>query len=346
MGIIGFGLVTLGVPLLLVLLPAVLLLFARRVRPLARSLWALLSMLPIAAMVSLDHHHHTLPMAFFLFPAWAVYLVFLWLRRDLPAAVHQGWRRVGLAFATAVYLCLVVWSSIKVHAKLADDASTHEIFWPLDSAGARYLRLQLPAHYAGNWLQSAGLANVATPAGAPDRRGEISTRLLWPTLATRRYRNEAEFEDFAPHVLSVDFHILDRVPFEGRPVNQLACEFEVATHDPGKDCVVVLPMFAVSKPLVTLAPRYGLTRRGFEGPLKPGGPPSHDIWFVFADDGSVGTMIECPREGEASINAECKQSFEVKPFNALVEVRYNRAYLSQWKDIQTALINIMLAMHS
>jgi hypothetical protein len=295
-------------------------------------------------MVSLDHHYQTLPMAFFLFPGWAVYLVFLWFGRDRPAAVRQGRLRVGLALATAVFLCSVVWSGINVHANLADDASTHEVFWPLDGAGARYLRLRLPAHYAGNWLPSASFASAATPVGAPDRRGEISTRLLWPTLATRRYGNEVEFEGFAPHVLSVDFHVLDRTPFEGRPVNQLACEFEVVTHDLGKDCFVVSPMFAVSPELATLAPRYGLARRGFEGPLKPGGPPSYDIWFAFADDGSVGTVIECPREGDASIHAECKQSFEVKPFNALVEVRYNRAYLSLWKDIQTVLMNILLAM--
>lgn len=344
MGTIVFGLITLGVPLLLVVLPAALLFFARGVRPLAKGLWVLLSLLPIAAMVSLDYHH--LPMAFFLFPSWVVYLVFLWFGRDLPEAVRQGRRRVGLGFVTAVFLCLVVWSGINVHADLVDDASTHEVFWPLDSAGARYLRLRLPAHYAGNWLQSANSASAATPVGAPDRQGELSTRLLWPTLATRRYGNEAEFEGFAPHVLSVDFHALNRVSSERRPVNQLACDFEAATHDLGKDCFVVLPTSAVSPPLATLAPRYGLARRGSEGPLKPGGLFSDDVWFAFADDGTVETMIECPREGEASLHAECKQSFEVRPFNALVEVRYNRAYLPQWKDIQTTLTNILLAMRS
>lgn len=55
-------------------------------------------------------------------------------------------------------------------------------------------------------------------------------------------------------------------------------------------------------------------------------------------------MIECPRQGEASIYAECIQSFEVQPLNAIVEVRFSRAYLPQWKDIQVALMNILLTM--
>jgi hypothetical protein len=327
-------------------LPAALLLFARGVQPLAKGLWVLSSLLPIAALVSLGFYHHTLPTLFFLFPAWAVYFVFLWFGRDFPGNVRQGWRRIGLGLATAVFLCLVVWSGIKLHANFADEASTHEVFWPLDSAGARYLRLRLPAHYVGNWLQSVDSASAVTPVGPPDRRGEISTRLLWPTLATRHYGNEAEFEDFAPHALSVDFHVLDRVSSEGRPVNQLACAFEVATHDLGKDCFVVWKTFAASPPLATLTPHYGLARRGLEGPLKPGGLLSEDIWFAFANDGAVETMIECPREGEASIHAVCTHKFEVKPFNAFVEVRYNRAYLPQWKDIQIALTNILLAMRS
>jgi hypothetical protein len=346
LGIILFGFIVLGIPLLLAVLPTALLLFARGVRPLPKLLWVLLSLLIMAAMVSLDRYHQTVPTLFFLVPAWAVYFVFLWFGRELPANVRQGRRRVGLGLATAVFVCLVVWGGVKFRAELADEASTHEVFWPLESGEGHYLRLRLPAHYVGNWLQSADSVSAAKAVGIPNREGEISTRLLWPTLAPRDYGNEAEFEGLAPHVLSVHFHVLNRVSFEGRSVNRLACDFEVATQDLGKDCLVVLPLFAGSKPLATLAPRYGLARRGLEGPLKAGGPFSDDVWFVLADDGAVGTMIECPREGEASIYANCKQKFEVKPFNALVEVEYNRAYLPQWKDIQVALTNILLAMRS
>jgi hypothetical protein len=138
--------------------------------------------------------------------------------------------------------------------------------------------------------------------------------------------------------------VLNRVSSEGRLVNQLTCDFEHVTHDLGKDCFVVSPTSALSQPLVTLAPRYGLSRRGSAEPLKPGGLFSHDVWFALAKDGAVETMIECPREGEPSIHAQCKHSFEVQPFNAIVEVRYNRAYLPQWMDIQRALTNILLAM--
>jgi len=342
LGILVFGLITLGVPLLLVALPSVLLVFARGVRPSFKALWVFLSLLPVVTMVAA--RHHALPMAFFVFPSWAVYLFYLWLGRGSSKRIRPGRHRMGLGLATTAFLCFVAWSGLDVHRSLKESASTHDVFWPMDSLGTRYVRLRLPARFGGNWLQPADSTSPAMPVGPPDRKGEISTALLWPTLETRVYDNEAEFEGFAPHVLTVDFKVLNRFSSDERPVNQLACNFELATNNMGKDCFVAPPTSAISPPLASLAPRYGLRRKGSEAPVKQGGPFPRDVWFVLADDGVVQTMIECPREGEASIHAECKQSFEVQPLNAIVEVRFNREYLPQWKDIQVALTKLLLTM--
>ena len=88
------------------------------------------------------------------------YFVFLWFGRDFPGNVRQGWRRIGLRLTTAVFLCLVVWSGIKLHANFADEASTHEVFWPPDSAGARYLRP--PVHHIENVFQVVTREKVTT----------------------------------------------------------------------------------------------------------------------------------------------------------------------------------------
>jgi hypothetical protein len=87
LGIVLFGLITLGVSLLMAVAPAALLIFARGVRPLSKGLWVFLSLLPVAAMFILGHH--SLPIAYFSYPSWAVYFVFLWFGRDATAAARS-----------------------------------------------------------------------------------------------------------------------------------------------------------------------------------------------------------------------------------------------------------------
>jgi hypothetical protein len=339
LGILIFGWITLGLPLLLMILPAVLFIFARGVRPFSKLLWVVFSLLPALAAFLLERHRLA-PAVFSLSP-WAVYLLFLWFGRSPRTVGSQGWRHVALGVATALYVSIMVWLGVKIHANVMEAESTHDVLWPMDVTGETYVRLRLPPHYPSDGLAAA----TTTTAGAPDRSEQIDVNLLWPSLATRDYRNDVEFENFAPKVLNIEFHVLNRILSDGRHINGLTCAFEIATHVLGKDCFNPVPVAPIGEPLTSLASGYGLSRRGSIGPA-PRGVISYDVWFDLTDDGAVSTMIECPREGEGSIYAGCKHSFEIQALNATVVVRYNRAYFPHWMEIQQAVTNIFLSMRT
>jgi hypothetical protein len=340
LGILIFGFITIGIPLLLMVLPAVLLIFARGVRPFPKVVWVLFSLLPTLSAFLLARHRFA-PAVFALSP-WGVYLLFLWFGRSPRAVGHLGRRRIWLALPTALYACLIVWSGIKIQADLIATESTHDVLWPMDVTGETYVTLRLPPHYPSDGLPAAMKPSTVR---APDRSGQIDVNLLWPSLSTRDYRNDVEFENFAQKVLNVEFHVLNRILSDGRYINGLTCAFEITSRELGKDCFNPLPVVPIGEPLASLAPRYGLSRRGSIEPNRKG-VISDDIWFELADDGAVSTMIECPREGEGAISAGCKHSFEVQALNASVIVRYNRAYLPHWMEIQQALTKVLLSMRT
>ena len=92
LGILTFGWITLGISLLPMVLPAVLIIFARGVRPFARAVWVLCSLLPTLAAFLLERHG--LAPAVFALSPWGVCLLFLWVGRS-PRAVGRQGRRPG-----------------------------------------------------------------------------------------------------------------------------------------------------------------------------------------------------------------------------------------------------------
>jgi hypothetical protein len=73
-----------------------------------------------------------------------------------------------------------------------------------------------------------------------------------------------------------------------------------------------------------------------------------DYYFDFSKTGSVNTVLECSNKGasdESIIKNKhmpiCTHTFIIKPHKMVLHLIYERKYLSQWQQIQTAATNLM-----
>jgi hypothetical protein len=77
-----------------------------------------------------------------------------------------------------------------------------------------------------------------------------------------------------------------------------------------------------------------------------------DYYFDFSGTGSVKTVLECSNK-EASDEsiiknkhmATCTHTFIIKPHKMVLNMIYERKYLPQWQQIQTAVINLINQFH-
>jgi hypothetical protein len=307
--------------------PALLMTFSGRVPRLARLAWSAPGWLQWA-VVSATSNRHVLPVVLSL-AAWPIYLLFLWRARDgagVPS--HTGRQRL---WRSIVALALVVPPAVAlVNARVQDVGfnSPRDIKWPFGDSEATSLQLRLPPRY---------FLNEAVPG-----RNSISTRVLWPSLATLDGSNGAAFEGFADDIINVDVKGIARRRIADHASDALACEFELVTNESAADCQLTPPVAPTPK-FELLPEQDGLSHLVRIIPAGREDPMPVDVWFK-RESGHLSTLITCTREGYGSEHTTCVHYFEVAPLNAIVELRYNRKYLKQWQDIQGRLSSGLLAM--
>ncbi len=277
MGFVVFGLITLGVPLLLAALPSVLLVFARGMRPSSRALWVLLSLLPIVALVVV--RDQALPMALFLFPPWAVYLLYLWFGSASSKTARPGSRRIGLALTTAAFSVLTVMIARSVYQAHVEETTYHTIVWPLDESIDHQIELRVPPGFRFDSEYFSG--SSALKKGSDHEY--ISTWLDWPSMKALPLADVPEAVDVGSHLLEVEFDVFNRYSYRGHPVDAVQCSFELASHDFPSGCAK--PTYHDFEiPLALVSPRHGLQHRAWTVPMKLN-LVNDDAWFVPRSDG-------------------------------------------------------------
>lgn len=199
----------------------------------------------------------------------------------------------------------------------------------------------------------------------PDKQLGYSTSLfaetLWPDLPPRTRQNQSEFD--APgggRGLSIKVDAIvppSKKPADPTETNEYAENFDrskFATEEERRlewDFHHTKFSFTLGdggmSVLEPLPGRFGLDRVGFN----PSKHPRHvasmstpdDYYFLRNEKGRLLTFIRCGSEllrdhedDPASVySPQCEQNFYFAPLNGIVEVRYRRKYLGEWRNIQT-----------
>jgi len=229
------------------------------------------------------------------------------------------------------------------------------IEWPLGRSGKERVTLRVPGGYfspenrLGMAIDSARAVN-----NGPDIE-YFSMTALWPGMITETNGNRQEFQVAGGgRVMRMLMRSAAVEDWQGRHFDALQNTFDVALKaSTQRMCVGIMAASHCYKRTASdvKSSKFGLQRQGVDFAKYPDFPieersglPERDIYYARGPSGELLTVIWCMAEEAKTVDdgpqyrkvAQCEQYLENHQLNALVQVDYRRAYLSQWRDIESA----------
>lgn len=190
----------------------------------------------------------------------------------------------------------------------------------------------------------------------PDFQGNVSLMVRWPNLDAfpPNAANEDRFrEAYMDESIGIRPEYIDKVPIES-----LLLRYVTATYVDEDDPLERLSERTKGTPVFGLTPYYADLTKVAAYFRARDYPSSHDRllevsddwFFAYDDSGEIATFIKCANheiKGAGLIDGklewtppgqnrgDCRHSFVIPRYNLVVHITYLRAYLRDWKRIET-----------
>jgi hypothetical protein len=258
--------------------------------------------------------------------------------------------RLNVVLAT---LCCTV---LSCGATASDSQSP--INWPLGRSGSSRVLLKVPVGFASEDRTAKAINNTANDSRGLNINGQVHEVLLltalWPGLVPDNGANHGEFnQPGGGRLMMALIHSGAIENYEHRYYNSLQAEYDIAIESSTKRlCVGLMAQSRCYKREAAdvKPPQFGLQRVGVDFSKYPDFPekdrsgfPERDIYYLRGLNGDLQTVILCMAEESRTVEdgpqyhmvGQCEHKFVFKPLNAFVSVSYRRAYLQDWRAIQT-----------
>lgn len=284
----------------------------------------------------------------------------LWMSKDIPRTRTMLAGLLIGAFALTLATC--------GRAEITHNEAPDELLkWPLRDT-RHFITVRIPGGYrymGGKATMSELAPNYPVPNG---KRGDTYTETLfaealWPDMAARTQQNQDEFvsplgERHLRIVVGAIIDWPDRRVLEMDALDR-GLAFDASQYATREEKMMER-YFHVARitseganesriehhfPLDPAPREFGLERAGM-GPVKnstlpkPRGAPN-DVYFLRDNRGHLLTFAKCSSEhhdyeADPASNRppHCVQNFFYAPLNGIVEVRYHRKHLGEWREIQ------------